>query len=112
MFFGSEHVTEANSHHCSAAQFCLCEISASGSIDSLHEFAVQIIEFLFVGANKTKTNHAHADRSGELEAVVFFDPVGEQVCKANLFAQARHDPLARSEERRVGKECRSRWWSE
>jgi hypothetical protein len=44
VFFGREHVAEANSHHCSAAQFGLCEVSAAGSIDLLHEFAVQIVD--------------------------------------------------------------------
>src|SRR5882724_5150560 len=39
-----EHITKANSHHRSAAQFCLREISASGSIDSLHNLAVQLID--------------------------------------------------------------------
>src|ERR1700741_4357732 len=34
MLFGREHVPEANPHHCSVAQFCLCQISAAGSIDS------------------------------------------------------------------------------
>src|SRR5437016_5675922 len=27
-----------------------------------------------------------------------------------LAAQAQHEAMCRSEERRVGKECRSRWW--
>src|SRR2546430_14706167 len=47
MLFRGEHITKANSHHRSAAQFCLRQISASGSIDSLHNFAVQLIELPF-----------------------------------------------------------------
>src|SRR5205807_10002748 len=47
MFFRREHITKANSHHRSAAQFCLRQISASGSIDSLYDLAVQLIELPF-----------------------------------------------------------------
>src|ERR1700687_4852791 len=36
MFFRCEHVTQTNPHHCSAAQFCLCEVGTSGSVDLLH----------------------------------------------------------------------------
>src|SRR5215467_2425327 len=99
MFFGREHVAKPNSHHCSAAQFGLRKISASGSIDSLHEFAVQFIEPIDgAGApsrrwawprrgrrcsNKSKTNHTHIDRRGDLEAMVASDHIGEQVCQAD-----------------------------
>src|SRR6266700_2725244 len=104
MLFGREHVAEANSHYRSAAQFGLREVGAARSIDLLHDLAVQIVEFFFGGGNETKTHHAHADRSGELEStpkafaspdyfgVVALDPAGEQVCKADLFAQARNNP--------------------
>ena len=104
MFFRREHVTEANAHHGSAAQFRLGEISAARSIDLLHDFAVQFVDVVRCSRScpgrrhrcrlqvqQTKTNHAHADWRGELEAIVLFDPVGEQICEANLFAQARND---------------------
>src|SRR5439155_26605314 len=44
MFFLRKHVTQANSHHASAAQFRQSKVSASGSIDSLHSRAVQSVE--------------------------------------------------------------------
>ena len=40
MRFGSEHVPEADSHHRSAAQFCLREISAAARVNPLHDVAV------------------------------------------------------------------------
>src|ERR1044071_9771634 len=58
MFFGGEHVAEANSHHRSAVQFCLGKISASGSIDLLHEFAVDSID----GAGAPSRRWARARR--------------------------------------------------
>ena len=99
MFFRREHITKANSHHRSAAQFCLRQISASGSIDSLHNLAVQLIDGDGAPSrrslsarrrrrvsNKSKTNHTHADGRGQLEAVIGLDPAREQVCHAHLFA--------------------------
>src|SRR5207253_3621048 len=99
MFFRREHITKANSHHRSAAQFCLRQISASGSIDSLHNLAVQLIDGYGAASrrslsarrrrrvsNKSKTNHTHADGRSQLEAVIGVNPAHEQVCHAHLFA--------------------------
>src|SRR6202008_401379 len=76
MLFCGEHISEANSHHCSATQFCLGEIRAARRVDSLDNVAVDSIQAIDGagapsrrcararrrrrGTNKTKTDHAHA----------------------------------------------------
>src|SRR4029077_20837350 len=91
MFFGREHVAQADPHYCSAAQFCLREIGPSGSVDSLYDVGVQLVEFLLIRIDEPKADHAHAGSCGQLEMVVLFDPVGEQVYQMNLFAQASNN---------------------
>src|SRR4029077_20346148 len=44
MLFCSEHVPKANSHYCSAAQFCLREIRAPRRVNSLYNIAVQLVD--------------------------------------------------------------------
>src|SRR5690348_16656994 len=101
MLFRCEHITQANPHHCLAMQFCLREISASRSIDSLHDLAVDFVTAINEAggplcradcarrghrvSNESKTNHTHADGRGELEVVISVDPACEQVCHAHLF---------------------------
>ena len=56
------------------------------------------------------------DRANQADLVSFLHGQGEQLTRAgNEYRWKRHDSLTvrgnkwRSEERRVGKECRSRW---
>ena len=78
MLFCGEHIPEADPHYGSAAQFCLREIGASGSVDSLDDLAVELVQLLFTGRDAalrrpvgaarrpypTKTDHAHAGLRG------------------------------------------------
>src|SRR5256885_15879349 len=56
------------------------------------------------GGLSEEIHRAYAAASGEIEC-------GHRECRAQALAAAlrRHGDRARSEERRVGKECRSRW---
>src|SRR6266576_3575409 len=51
MLFGCENISQPNPHNCSTAQFCLCEIRATGTIDALNNFAVELVELVFVAGN-------------------------------------------------------------
>jgi hypothetical protein len=44
MLFRGEDIPEADPHYCSAAQFCLREIRASGRVDSLHDVTVDSVD--------------------------------------------------------------------
>ena len=104
MLFRREHVAKTDPHNCSTAQLCLREVRASGSVDSLYDFAVESIQAIdgagasslrvvFArrsrrGSNKPKTDHTHARLRRYLKAFVLFDPLSEELCQTNLFAQA------------------------
>src|SRR5580704_15489331 len=89
MLFCRKHVTETNAHDSLAAQFRLSQIDEPGSIDSFDDLAVQSVDLIFLSVNKTKTNHAHADWRGQLEAVVIPYPIGKRVREVHVFAQTR-----------------------
>ena len=56
----------------------------------------------------TSENHANAD-SRNKTLIVYFSQTGNTDGFANIIAEMTGADIFRSEERRVGKECRSRW---
>ena len=76
MFFGGEHVAEADPHYCSTAQFCLRKIRAPGRVNLLYDVAVDLVDAINGvgapsrrcarrgrrGSKEAKTHDAHANR--------------------------------------------------
>ncbi len=86
MLLGGKDVTQADSHHGAAAQFCLSKVSSPRGIDSFDDLAVEIVDLVFFTSDKAKTDHRHHHRRREFEAFIGFDPIDEQIRQTHLVA--------------------------
>src|SRR4029453_17210638 len=89
-----ENISQADAHDGSAAQSCPCKISAPGSIDALHDVAVELVRFFFGCPRESKTNNRHHYRRRQFKAIVGPDPVGQKICQTQVLANARRDSSA------------------
>src|SRR5437879_12526231 len=79
MLLGRKNVSQADSHDGASAQFCLRDVAAARSIDSLHYFAVQDVDLIFVSGDKAKTDNRHDNRRRQLEELVVLKPVPQEI---------------------------------
>ena len=87
-------------------------LAASSSTGSFFETYGWLSNFLVNFWQPRKPAFMFVHEDGALVGLVPFlvDPEGDGWCPNTLtLPEHSHFPLARSEERRVGKECRSRW---
>src|SRR2546422_9617618 len=87
------------------------ETAADALVEALHAHGVQFI-FVNLGTDHAPLIETFAKfrvREKPMPAVVVCPHEAVALGAAHGFAQVTGRPQARSEERRVGKECRSRW---
>src|SRR5713101_1404052 len=90
MLLGSENVSQTDPHDGATAQFRLRKISAPGSIDLLHNLAVDHIDFLIVAGDfKTETYDTHHNRRRQFEPLVLSNPIRKEFGQAQVLANAR-----------------------
>src|SRR5439155_1466377 len=90
MLLVSEYDSQTDPHDCATAQFRLRKISSHGSIDLLHNLAVDHIDLLIVaGGCETETDNAHHNRRGQFETLVLLNPIGKEFGQAQVLANAR-----------------------
>src|SRR5260370_3540307 len=94
MLLGRENISQTDSHDGASAQFCLCDVAAAGSIDSVHDFAVQDVDLIFVSGDKAKTDHRHDNRRHQLEPLVGLNPVHHEIRQSELIPDARSNSFA------------------
>ena len=82
--------------------------SIFGEDSDVSRYGTPAIGKLTAAADKFKNSVIEGDASKASEAVLDVVPTGTQIKRTIQGATALKD-LTRSEERRVGKECRSRW---
>src|SRR5260370_37535306 len=94
MLLGRENISQTDSHDGASAQFCLCDVAAARSIDSVHDFAVQDVDLIFVSGDKATTDHRHDNRRRQLEALVGLNPVHEEIRQSEMITDARSKSFA------------------
>src|SRR5437016_11317939 len=94
MLLGRENISQTDSHDGASVQFCLRDVAAARSIDSLHYFAVQDVDLIFVSGDKAKTDHRHDNRRRQLEALVGLNPVHQEIRQSEMITDARSNSFA------------------
>src|SRR5260370_6940241 len=94
MLLGRENISQTDSHDGASEQFCLCGVAAARSIESVHDFAVQDVDLIFVSGDKAKTDHRHDNRRRQLEALVGLNPVHQEIRQSEMITDARSNSFA------------------